>query len=97
MLSRLPDFLTDYWIYLLPLVIFFSVLAFFSLKVRETLKMALSILGVVFALIIFYELVTGNSIFNISRGLSKILQTEAKNEPKGPGYYNTDRDPRLRR
>ena len=91
MLQSLPDFLSEYWIYLAGTGVLLSVLCFFSEKFLRYLKKGLIIFVVIFALIAGYELVTGNKIVNLPGRLDKKLSERPENPEKGYNYYKKDR------
>ncbi len=91
MLQSLPDFLATYWMYIAGAAVLFAVGCYFSDKFRGNLKKGLLVFGVIFALFAGYELVTGNSIFNLPGSVNKKLSESPKNTESGYNYYNKDR------
>lgn len=87
MLRALPDFLATYWMYVVGLCILAGALAYFSEKVGNGLKKGLKWLGVAFALILLYELATGNDVLDIPRGVWTKLHKDVRKEQTNPRYY----------
>ncbi len=89
MLYTMPDFLATYWMYLAGIGALCAVFSYFSEKFRVYLKRGVIAFAVVFALIAGYELVTGNSIFNLPGSVDRKLSEQPEKAETGRRYYKS--------
>ncbi|MCL7487485.1 MAG: hypothetical protein M8357_04850 [Desulfobulbaceae bacterium] len=87
MIYTMPDFLAANWIYLAGIGALCAVFSYFSEIFRGYLKKGVITFAVVFVLIAGYELVTGNSIFNLPGSVDRKLSEQADKVETGHRYY----------
>lgn len=89
MIQSLPDFVNNYWMYLVGVVVFCGVMSYYSNKFFSYLKKALILFAVVFALIAGYELITGKSIITLPGRIDKKMAEDPSQVETGRRYYKS--------
>jgi hypothetical protein len=89
MIHTLPGFIFTYWYYLLGAAVVCAVLCYFSETFFGALKKAVVVLVVVFIIIAGYELLTGNSIFNLPGSVEREFSTKPEHPETGHRYYKS--------
>lgn len=87
MIYSLPDFVAAYWYYLLGAAVVCAVFSYFSERFFRILKKSLVVLTVLFVLAAGYEVITGNSIFNLPGTVDRKLSEKPTEPETGHRYY----------